>query len=99
MAELKWTREALTWLRRIHAYIAEDNPQAAASVIEGIHEKAQLLKAHPKLGYLYRNVPEGEIRVLLYGHYRIAYLIQEKDILILGVFHGAMDISALLPSS
>ena len=99
MAKLKWTEEAVTWLHRIYDYIAEDNPQAAANVIEGIHEKARLLRKYPQLGYLYRNVPEGEIRILLYGHYRIANLILETDIKILGVFHGAMDIHKLLPSS
>jgi plasmid stabilization system protein ParE len=31
--------------------------------------------------------------VLLYGHYRIAYLVKASgDIDILGVFHGALDI-------
>jgi len=37
---------------------------------------------------------DGEIRNLLYGHYRITYLRRKKkDIVdILGVFHGALDI-------
>jgi plasmid stabilization system protein ParE len=34
------------------------------------------------------------VRVLLYGHYRIAYLVKDGgDIDILGVFHGALDIN------
>ena len=34
------------------------------------------------------------VRVILYGHYRIAYLIQEdNDVTILGVFHTSMDIT------
>jgi plasmid stabilization system protein ParE len=33
------------------------------------------------------------VRILHYGHYRIAYLIQaDGNIDILGVFHGALDI-------
>jgi plasmid stabilization system protein ParE len=33
--------------------------------------------------------------MLLYGHYRIAYLIQaDGSIDILGVFHGALEISS-----
>ena len=48
MAKLKWTEEAVTWLHRIYDYIAEDNPQAAANVIEGIHEKARLLRKYPQ---------------------------------------------------
>jgi plasmid stabilization system protein ParE len=36
-------------------------------------------------------------RILLYGHYRIAYLIKSADeIDVLGVFHGALDIDRYL---
>jgi toxin ParE1/3/4 len=35
--------------------------------------------------------------VLLYGHYRIAYLLTpERDIEILGVFHTALDVRRYL---
>ena len=66
--------------------------------MEGIYEKAQLLKEHPEIGYKYRSASEGEIRILLYGHYRITYLLaDDKSIDILGVFHGALEIDRYLP--
>ena len=38
------------------------------------------------------------VRILLYGHYRIAYVVKDtSDISILGVFHGALDIERYLP--
>ncbi len=70
MAEIRWTFEAETWLTDIYDYISQDNPSAAARVIEGIYQKAQMLKQFPDIGYKYRSVDEGEIRILLYGHYR-----------------------------
>jgi toxin ParE1/3/4 len=99
MAKLNWTLEALDWLEDIHAYIAQDNPGAAARVIDGIVEKAELLRSHPAIGTRLRVVPEGEVRMLLYGHYRIAYLLRAgADVIdILGVFHGALDIDRYLP--
>ena len=98
MAEIRWTRVAELWLKDIYDYIAQDNPGAAVRVLEGIYEKAQLLKEHPELGYKYRAEDEGEIRILLYGHYRIAYLLAGNEpIDILGVFHGAMEIDRYLP--
>ena len=98
MAETRWTIEAEAWLRDIHDYIAHDNPGAAAKVVEGIYEKAQLLKEYPEIGYKYRSESEGEIRILLYGHYRIAYLLMgDKSIDILGIFHGALEIDRYLP--
>jgi len=48
MATIKWTKEAADWLENIYNYIAEDNVQAAASVVSGIYEKAQILAAYPK---------------------------------------------------
>jgi toxin ParE1/3/4 len=37
------------------------------------------------------------VRVLLYGHYRIAYVVKPAgDVDILGVFHGALDIERYL---
>ena len=97
MAQINWTAEAARWLRDIYDYIAENNPEAAARVVEGIYEKAQLLRQFPELGHRYGGNPEQHIRILLYGHYRIAYLIKPNgDIDVLGVFHGALDISRYL---
>lgn len=98
MAEIRWTDEALRWLSDIHDYIAADNPDAAQKVVAGIYEKAQLLRRFPEIGHKYRSESEGEIRVLLYGHYRIAYLLKSSSSIdILGVFHGALDIDRYLP--
>ena len=97
MAEINWTIEAERWLQDIHDYIAATNPRAAARVVEGIYEKVQLLRQFPELGYRYDRHPTQHIRILLYGLYRIAYLLKPDDnIDILGVFHGALDLERYL---
>ena len=99
MAELKWAAEALQWLEDIHRYVAQDNPSAAAKVLDGIIAKAELLASFPDIGTRLRIVPEGEVRMILYGHYRLAYLRRgDADVVeIVGVFHGALDIDRYLP--
>ena len=98
MAEIIWTEEAERWLKDIHGYIAQDNPAAAGKIVSGIYQRAQILLDFPEVGYKYRSEPEGDIHILLYGHYRIAYLIKGNDrVDILGVFHGALDIDRYLP--
>jgi plasmid stabilization system protein ParE len=98
MVEIAWTEEAECWLKEIHRYIARDKPGAATKVVEGIYERVQILARFPEMGHKYRTESEGEIRILLYGHYRIAYLIRTRDrIEILGVFHGALEIERYLP--
>lgn len=98
MAEIRWTEEAHRWLHDIFDYIAADNPEAAQKVVSGIYEKAQVLKRFPEIGHKYRTEADGEIRILLYGHYRIAYLLRSSSSIdILGVFHGALNIDRYLP--
>jgi len=99
MAQLRWTREAGQWLDEIFDYIAQDSPDAAARVVSGIYDKAQILIEFPEIGYHYRAEQKGEIRVLPHGHYRIAYLLREDSdwIDVLGVFHGALDIDRYMP--
>lgn len=97
MAEIGWTEEAETWLRDIFDYIADDNPSAAGDVVEGIYKRVQVLKEFPRIGYRYEFIQIKEVRIVLYGHYRIAYQLKsEEEIDILGVFHGALDIGRYL---
>ena len=97
MAEINWTAEAQQWLKDIHDYIAQDKPDAAIKVVEGIYEKAQVLRQFPEIGYKYERYTDKHIRILLYGHYRIAYLKKtDGNIDILGVFHAALDIDRYL---
>jgi plasmid stabilization system protein ParE len=93
MAQINWTDEALRWLEDIFEYIAADNREAAGRTVQGIYDRAQILFDFPEIGYRYE-ASQRNIRILLYGHYRITYLIKsDGDIDILGVFHGALDIS------
>ena len=93
MAEIVWTLEAARWLEKIHDTIATDNPSAAHNVVSGIYDKIQLLRTFPRIGARYLSIADREVREILYGHYRIAYLIVTEDrIEILGIFHGAMRI-------
>lgn len=97
MAEIVWTLEAARCLEDIHDYITADNPTAAHKVASGIYEKIQFLRAHPRLGQRYEPIVTCEVREILYGHYRIAYLVKsEERIEILGIFHGAMEIERYL---
>jgi toxin ParE1/3/4 len=93
VGEVRGTAEATRWLDEIHDYIAQDNPEAALRTVRGIHQLAESLVAFPERGYPYQRQPERNIRVLLYGHYRIADLVKPAgDVDVLGVFHGALDI-------
>jgi len=93
MAEIAWTEEAQRWLKDIFEYIAADNPRAAARTVQGIWERAQALATFPEIGHRYL-ASKRNVRILLYGHYRIGYLVKDDgNIDILRVFHGSLDIT------
>jgi toxin ParE1/3/4 len=96
MAEIRWTYEADVWLKDIYDYIALDNPHAAEQVLDGIYTTSQVLKEHPEIGHKYQTAENDEIRILQYGHYRIAYALLDDQIDILGVFHGELEIDRYL---
>ena len=97
MAEIVWTLEAAQWLEEIRDYIASESPLAAHKVVAGIYEKIQLLRMYPRLGQRYEPITDREVREILYGHYRIAYLVKsEERIEILGILHGGVDIERYL---
>lgn len=92
MGEISWTDEAEQWMKDIYDYITQDNPESAIRTIDGIYERVQLFQQFPEIGYKYDKILNENIRILLYGHYRIAYLVKpDENIDVLGVFHGSLD--------
>ena len=93
MAKIRWTAKASGWLEKIYHFIAMDKPLAAQKLIEEIYRRSALLREFPELGYRLPPFRKKNIRVLLYGHYRILYEIEtDGDINILGVLHSALDL-------
>ena len=93
MAEIKWTEESLRWLEDIYNYIVTDDASAASRILQGIFDRTQDALEFPEIGYRYCPSTRN-IRILLYGHYRIAYLADDNgDINVLGIFHAALDIT------
>mgnify|MGYP001822549801 FL=1 len=95
MAESVWTKESERWLKDIFDYINADNPRGARDTVNGIYERAQTLLTFPESGYRYEGSTEN-VRILLYSHYRIAYMVEGDKIIVLGVFHGALAIERYL---
>ncbi len=97
MAEIVWTNQAVECLAAIHDHISMDSSSAADRVVASIYDRVQQLRQHPRLGQRYAAIEDREVREILFGHYRIPYLVRNESRLeILGVFHAAMDINKYL---
>ena len=77
----------------IFHYIAEDNRGAALRTIEGIRNRVLHLADFPEMGHRYHD-SDRHVRVILFGDYQIPYMVADnRDVTILGVYHGSLDIS------
>ena len=78
--EIRWSPEAARDLDAIEGYIAQDDPEAATRVRDGIVDSVGQLSRHPFLGGEYRRRRGAPaIRQLLSGSYRIFYTVLEDQ--------------------
>ena len=90
--DLKWTIRGKIELKRVVAYIAEDNPFAASDFYERVILTSQQLTHAPLSGRVYRSKhPCFDLRELIIGNYRLVYRVvaKERKVEVLSIFHGA----------
>lgn len=94
MGKIRWTKKATGWIEKIYQYVAKDKPLAAQKLVQEIYHTAELLGDFPEIGYRLSDSQFQGLRVLLYGHYRIVYrLLKNKDVNIIGVYAGSLDLN------
>ena len=86
--KIKWHRKARQDLRNIRAYIAEDDPKAAAHVATRILQSVERLPANPAIGRPGRVMDTREL-VVVGTPYLVPYRVVGDVIVILRVLHGA----------
>jgi addiction module RelE/StbE family toxin len=86
-----WTDEAITDLRQLVAFIAQDNPAAAIKLGEEIIRKSMLLAVHPRLGRMLRETKRDTLREIIIHPYRLIYEIEDlsQTVRVRVLWHGA----------
>ncbi|MBI5329824.1 MAG: type II toxin-antitoxin system RelE/ParE family toxin [Betaproteobacteria bacterium] len=87
-AQIRWHEAAVRDLIALRAYIAQDNPPAAARIAQAIRERVALLQAHPMLGRAGRLHGTREL-VVSGTPYTVVYLPEADRLTVLRVFHQA----------
>ena len=85
---VRWLRRALRNLDEEAEYIARDNPQAAARIVERIAASVDRLAAHPASGRPGR-VPGTRELVITGTPYIVPYQVSRETVEILRIFHAA----------
>lgn len=84
--KLRYERGALSDLEKIFAYIAQDNPDAAARLLARIEEAAARIAESPFLG---EGTSKTQFRRFPAGNYLIVYEVGQDEVVIHFVRHGA----------
>lgn len=94
--EIRWLEDALDDLDAAYAYIAADDPRAAARILLRIRNAVRALATQPHSGRPGR-VPGTRELVISRTPYVAPYRVRERAIEILRVYHGARTWPEALP--
>ena len=88
MRRVKWLRRALRNLESVHAYISQDDPEAAVRVVNKIRTGVDKIKEFPFMG---RTGRVDGTRELVIGNtpYIVIYRVSDDAIEILRILHSA----------
>lgn len=98
MAKVVWTELALEDLKGIAEHIAKDSIVYAERFGIRVVEAPRCLVQFPRCGRIVPEFEEENIRELIYGSYRIIYLVKEEVCYVVAVIHGSRDILRYLKS-
>lgn len=86
--KLRWSQRALGDLRQIFAYIARDNPVAARNHLAKLRKRARSAAVAPYTEQMVAELANPELREVIYGNYRLVYLVQSSAIVMQTVFEA-----------
>jgi toxin ParE1/3/4 len=91
MAQVIWAPSALDDVEAIAAYIERDSAELASLFVGRLIEATDRLHKFPLSGRIIPEINLHDCREILYGAYRIMYRVQENEVWITGVIHGARN--------
>jgi len=92
VAQVIWTEPALNDLHEIIRHVAQDSATYAERLGTHLVEAPRRLAAFPRSGRVVPEFHDQHIRELIYGAYRIIYLIKRQSCYITAVVHGSRDV-------
>jgi addiction module RelE/StbE family toxin len=91
MAALKWTRQALADVQRLHQFLNDKNPDSAIRAVKAIRSGVRILQSQPRIGHPASDMAAGYREWLIpFGHsgYVVLYRIDGEEVILLALRHG-----------
>ncbi|MBH8573323.1 type II toxin-antitoxin system RelE/ParE family toxin [Nostocaceae cyanobacterium CENA369] len=92
MARVSWTSEALTDLEAIGDFIARDAPSFTQIFVDRVFQSVERLEQFPRSGRVVPEIAQENLREVVFGSYRIVYLVSGDEVNILTVFHSSKQL-------
>lgn len=84
---VQWSARAQEDLRRLHAFIAPVDPDAAAEIVELVVAAVRRLARQPRLGVRLAEFDPREVRRLFVDRYEIRYELDASSLFVLRIWH------------
>jgi toxin ParE1/3/4 len=92
-----FTPEARDELNRLYAYIAmAADTDIASRFVDGIIDHIATLKEFPKRGTPRDDLRPGLRTLTWRRRVTIAFMVEERDVVVIGIFYGGRDFESLL---
>ena len=85
-----------TDLQEIEDFIARDSLLHAITFVDYIVESAETFLKTPLIGRVVPEFNHQDLREVIFRGYRIVYLVQSDEVLVLRVVHGERDLLGLI---
>jgi addiction module RelE/StbE family toxin len=82
MVKIIWTSKSFNDLESIFEYIAKDSKKYASIQVRMIKDRTKQIKLNPLSGRVVPEFNDVNLRELIEGNYRIAYLIKSENVFI-----------------
>lgn len=92
MARVNWTSQALSDLEAIGDFIARDAPSFAQIFVNKVFLSVERLENFPYSGRIVPEISQDNIREIIFGSYRIVYLVNNEEVNILTIFHSSRQL-------
>lgn len=87
-----WTEQAYARLASIYDYLARDNADAAARVVDEIINRTDRLEKYPRRGRRVPELSDPNLRELVYLNYRIVYRVRKNTVEVVTIFEGHLPL-------
>ena len=84
---LQWTSKALGDIARLHDFLKQENPSAAAKAVRVLVSAPTQLITHPKIGEPLEQYQPRDVRRILVGQYELRYEIANATSYVLRIWH------------